>query len=210
MVYLAFFVGELFLLFLFSRALSQRLSQIFYRITKNMKATIWALAILFLPGTLMHEAAHFLMAMALFVKVGKLELIPKVEGEGKVKMGSVQIEQVDLLRSLIIGIAPLVLGISVLLISLSVNISSVLKAYIAFEIGNSMFSSSKDMEGGAKVLCVILVMALVCYFLGVKINLETLNSIFGSRQILIIKSGDLFLLIPLVVDTVLLLFLSFL
>jgi hypothetical protein len=210
MIYLLIFIAELLILFLFSKALSQRLSMLFFRLSKSLKVTVNLLAFLFLPGTFLHEIAHYLMAMALFVKVGKMELIPKIEGEGKVKMGSVQIEKVDLIRSLIVGVAPLILGVAILLVSLYLNISSLIKGYIVFEIGNTMFSSRRDVEGGIKLVIALGLIILAAYLFGFRVSAETLANLFGDRQQGILRIGDMFLLVPLGIDGILLAFLSFL
>src|SRR5471030_284135 len=114
MLLVLLFLGELFFLFLLSQRLTRSLSFFFYKVTKSKKITILLLALLFLPGTFIHELAHYLMAIILFVHAEGLELIPKIQ-EHDVKLGSVQIERTDPFRRLLIGMAPFLFGTSILL-----------------------------------------------------------------------------------------------
>jgi len=193
-------------LFFLSRALSQRLSMLFFRLTKSMKATVYLLAFVFLPGTFVHEIAHILMALLLFVKVGKLELLPEVKEDGKVKLGSVQIEQVDIFRRLIIGGAPLLFGLIIIFASLIFLTNKILIGYIIFEIGNTMFSSRKDMEGGIWVVGTILAVSIILYLLGVRISFDSLS----PQLVNIFQRADAFLAFPLGIDAFFVILLSIL
>ena len=78
MVYLAILFLQFVVLLLLSRQVHQKFFRLFFRLTRSKKIATWLMAILFLPGTLIHELAHFLMATVLLVPVGKLELMPEV------------------------------------------------------------------------------------------------------------------------------------
>ncbi len=114
---LALFLVEIFVLFLFSRILQKGLSLFIFQVTKSMKWTISILAFIFLPGTFIHESAHFLMARILLVPVGKMEFLPKQEGES-VKLGSVSIGRCDPFRRLLIGVAPFLAGTTLIILTL--------------------------------------------------------------------------------------------
>src|SRR4051812_17870011 len=105
MLFLLLFFLELILLFILSRFLSRSLSLLFYHGTKSEKWAVWLLAIVFLPGTIIHELAHFLTAALLLVHVGDVEFMPKVHGSS-VKLGSVAIGHTDIIRRAVIGFAP--------------------------------------------------------------------------------------------------------
>src|SRR5438105_14179391 len=114
MILAATFFAELFALFLLSRVLTRLLSVFFHRITRSQTITIYLIALLFFPGTLIHELAHFFMARLLFVPVANMEFIPKLNGS-TVKLGSVSIARTDPIRRLLIGMAPFFIGTSILL-----------------------------------------------------------------------------------------------
>ncbi len=173
-----------------------------------MKWTVSILAFIFLPGTFIHELAHFLMAHLLLVPVGKMELLPKQEGES-VKLGSVSIGRCDPLRRLLIGIAPFLAGTTIIIMTLfiaereslwSINYMVLIILYILFEIGNSMFSSKKDLEGAIVVVGFVMIMTFVLYFLGVRVTIGELQRIFNDETLRAFYQGTIYLLFPLVLD----------
>ncbi len=69
-----------------------------------------------LPGVVIHELSHWLMALALGVRVRRLSLGPVRKGQGRrVSLGSVQVSGADPVRSGLIGLAPLLGGSAVIL-----------------------------------------------------------------------------------------------
>jgi hypothetical protein len=68
---------------------------------------MWAYALLALPGTLAHELAHFLVALALAAKPSFPSLVPKRSEHGW-RLGSVSF-RAGLLRSVPIALAPIAL-----------------------------------------------------------------------------------------------------
>lgn len=210
----ALFFLELAALFLLSRTLTRVLSQFFYHVTKSQHATITAIAILFFPGTLLHELAHAIMAGLMRVRVGEIEFMPKIH-EDKVKLGSVQIAHTDPLRRFIIGAAPFFFGTLILLGILFYTIQNhffgnyfliVFVGYLAFEIGNTMFSSNKDMEGALELFGTIIVLLIVFYFLGIRLPAINPASILERPLVQeVFRQGSLFLLVPLAIDAVVIL-----
>lgn len=172
MVYFLLFIFELILLFLLSRRLIKSLAQIILRFTKSHRAVVNILAIIFLPGTIFHKLAHLLFAGVMLVPVGEINVIPEVEDRG-VKLGSVQIGHTDPLRRMIIGLAPVLFGILSILTALYFVRSSghfvlwqvLLALYLVFEIGNTMFSSKRDLEGAIGFLAVFTVAVIVLIIL---------------------------------------------
>jgi len=216
MFYFTLFFLEFFILFLLSRNLTQLLSQFIFRLSKNKHFTIVTLALLFFPGTLLHELAHTLFAGLLGVSVGDMEFLPKIEGE-HVKLGSVQIARTDPVRRFIIGAAPLLFGMTILLgllfftttHRLFTNVWWVfLIAYLVFEIGNTMFSSRKDMEGALELFATLILLVIIFYLLGVRIAFFNPYS-FLSQPVVqeVFKNGSFFLLVPLIIDACMILLL---
>lgn len=215
MLYFLLVVSELILLFFFSKKLINNLARLIFRITSNYKVVVKILAVIFLPGTIIHELAHLLLAGAMFVPVGEINVLPEIEEKG-VKLGSVQIGKSDLLRRILIGVAPVLLGMLVILaILLLIPLGksntplwqSVLSLYLIFEISNTMFSSKKDLEGAIAFLVMVftvsLIIFVITYFINPSLifnswayfntlNLQPLESFF--------KSISLYLAIPLILD----------
>src|SRR5690348_13575392 len=108
-----FFLSELLLLFLFSQQVTKLISHRLYRVFNSQKTVIHLLSFLFLPGVIVHEMAHLLVANILLVPTGEVEFFPEIRGD-EVKMGSVEIARTDPVRRFIIGAAPLFVGLFVL------------------------------------------------------------------------------------------------
>lgn len=155
-------------LFFLSHELSKSLSRVFFALTKSHKLTITLLALLFLPGVVVHELAHLLTANLLFVKTGEVEFFPQIQGE-TVKLGSVAVAATDPLRRFFIGAAPLFVGSFLLTLCLwylqpfanGFSWQWFFFAYILFEVGNTMFSSKKDMEGGGFLIAFVFTILII-------------------------------------------------
>lgn len=174
------------------------------------------LALMFLPGTIIHELAHLLFAGVMFVPVGEMNVFPEIEESG-VKLGSVQIGKTDLFRRAVVGVAPILFGILCILMTFYmlrevthlVWWQALLALYLVFEIGNTMFSSRKDAEGliGFTVvtLTIVLIVLVPLYFLrplfleNAWIYLNNLNLEFISN---LFKQVDTYLIAPVVIDIV--------
>ncbi len=214
MFFFSLFFIELVILFLLSRNLSRVLSAFLYRFTKSKHFTISTIAFLFFPGTLLHELSHAIVAGLLGVHVGEIEFTPKVDGE-HVKLGSVQIAHTDPFRRFFIGAAPFFVGTLILLGILFFAAQNhffdnyfivILIGYLAFEIGNTMFSSRKDMEGALELFGTIIVILITLYFLGLRLPAINPTSLLSQPLIQeVFKRGSLFLLVPLAIDLVVIL-----
>lgn len=207
--YLVIFLVEILSLFFFSRLLTQSIATIFHCLTGNFDQAAQLFSILFLPGTVVHEMAHILMAGALLVPTGEVEFTPKLE-EGRLKLGSAQIGQTDPVRRALIGIAPVIFGLLLILGSLYLitnyyqSFSSpwlvVPAVYLIFVVANSMFSSPKDLEGTIEVLCVVAAAFVAGYWLDLYQPLEVLEILMESPLGVMIKSATIYLLIPILID----------
>ena len=208
MLFAGLFLILLLTLFLLSRTLHKELGRVLYRATRSKKWTVYILSFLFFPGTFIHELAHYLMSVILFVPTGKMTLIPKVDGD-HVTLGSVEIGKTDPLRRLLIGAAPFLIGTTLLLLTLLLAERFtlwqtfgylVLVVYILFEIGNTMFSSRKDMEGAITVLLVFLAVGVTLYLLGFQLY-DGLQALFNDKGLTnTFQKGSLYLLIPLAIN----------
>lgn len=207
------FVFELLIIFFISKKLINSLSHLFLKLTRSHRVTVHILSILFLPGTILHELSHLLVAGILMVPVGEIDLLPEVEGE-QVKLGSVQIGHTDPFRRILIGVAPLVLGLSAIigliyfnkdsLLHFSPVWLSVLVIYLIFQITNTMFSSKKDLEGAlvfiGVVLTVAVIVVLALYFTGHMPDLSFVNSLDFRSFNDFLTTVDKFILGPLLLD----------
>ncbi len=111
----AILLVELFGLFLVSRHMINALASLIYRVSRSEKLMVSALAVLFLPGTMIHELSHALVAVVLRVPVGRMEFLPKMDS-GTIRLGSVEIGQSDRVRRSLIGVAPFLVGMPIMLV----------------------------------------------------------------------------------------------
>ena len=132
-----------------------------------MRLRLLFLAILYFPGTVLHELSHFLAAKLLGVPTGRISLIPKANENG-MEFGHVEIAKTDFVRRFLIGIAPFVSGTAVLATLVYINIYVhalpvwvyAAFAYIAVTVLNTMTLSKSDLQGSWKI-AFILLLALV-------------------------------------------------
>lgn len=175
------------------------------------------LAVIFLPGTIIHEISHMLIAGVLFVDSGDIKIFPEIDGS-EIRFGSVKIAQTDPVRRFIIGVAPVIFGLTLILAVLFLGLEYLsqgtpwwqitLVVLLVFEIANTMFSSKKDMEGALVFVGVLLI--ILGSFVGALYLTHSLATVLGWLSLINIpnlaqffqKSASV-LLIPLGINLVL-------
>ena len=202
---LLIFCVLLFVLFLLSRSLTRLLSRLFMHVFHSQVTSIHALSFLFLPGVVLHELSHLLLANILFVPTGQVEFFPEIHGS-EVKMGSVAIAKTDPLRRFLIGIAPVIGGLGIFLLAFSYLQTSVLGwqtivlGYIVFQVGNTMFSSSKDMEGAVGFVVGAILIGIVLQFLGLPVVLWVTGALLSPYVLNLFGNINVYLLLALGLD----------
>jgi hypothetical protein len=173
------------------RFLQREIQAIFLLLTRQAEISMALFSLLFLPGVLLHEVSHFLMAKLLDVPTGRFSIIPrKLEG-GRIQLGYVETVSTDFVRDALIGVAPLVTGVVFIAIagvarlginslwdgltqgqlgSLNPILSSMLARpdfwlwfYLVFAISSTMLPSASDRRAWLPLILVLL------FFLGVVI-----------------------------------------
>jgi hypothetical protein len=81
-----------------------------YLITGHPTVALWVFFLIFLPGTLVHELSHWLVAKLLGVSTGRIVIWPQAKRNGTLWLGAIQIGRADPVRSSLIGLAPLISG----------------------------------------------------------------------------------------------------
>jgi hypothetical protein len=107
LLYLLLLLAPLILL---QRFLQREIQAIFLLITRQPEISMALFSLLFLPGVLLHETSHFLMAHLLGVRTGRFSIIPKKLEGGRIQLGYVETASSDYFRDALIGVAPLVTG----------------------------------------------------------------------------------------------------
>jgi hypothetical protein len=177
-------------LFLVKRWITQQLQLLSIRLVNDADVALILYFVIVLPGVVIHEVSHWLMALLLGIRVRKFSLGPVRKGRSRrVSLGSIQVSGVDPVRASLIGVAPLlggsavillignaVLGVGELAIALSgQGIGGVLAGlgqmthvadfwlwlYLIFAISNAMLPSDSDMNMVRPVLLFLGIAALV-------------------------------------------------
>ena len=187
-------LASLVLFLLAQRWLHQQIQLLFYLLTRRLNLALSLFAILFLPGVLLHESSHFVVARLLGVRTRRFSLIPQVTVDGRLRLGYVETAQADVFRDTLIGAAPLLfggaavayLGISQLGITPLFDLASQgswsqlwaavaalpghpdfwLWFYLAFTISSMMLPSPADRRAWLPVILVLLVIAILAFVAG--------------------------------------------
>ena len=165
-----------------------------YGLTGSEQVAMVTYALLFLPGTLVHEFAHWFMAQLLGVKTAGFSVLPVLDKKGEVRLGAVQVRGGNLVEHALIGMAPMLLG-GLLTVGLSyvlVDVEAMSRAgqgqdwsamvrvlrdafhhpdalilmYLLFTISSSMFLSASDRAPIQQMLLYLTVVLLPLYLLG--------------------------------------------
>ncbi len=191
------FVLSLFGLAWLSRQISHHIQLPVYYLTRSKDAPALAIFLVFLPGVIVHEAAHWGMARLLGLRTGKFRVWPKRQGR-HIGLGSVSVESRGPLLDSLVGIAPLLAG-SVLVAWIGNQVfaaydlagslaqgqivegfqafrralgepDGVLWAYLLFAIANAMMPSASDREPVKPVLLYAGVAVLLYVLLGMPLR----------------------------------------
>lgn len=189
-------------LFFLSRKTIHTCFFFFSRFLKHPQAAYRMIALLYFPGTAIHEMSHLVMAMILNLKVRDITLIPKVRGN-TLKLGTVTYEKRDVVRGLIVGIAPFFAALYAFWLIdafklLYINYwTGALFSYMVFTISSTMFSSKQDLIDLVYVvpIFVLIGIALVVFKVDVKSFLVVFDMDFVSRFFSIVNSFLIFSLL---------------
>jgi len=197
-----YLILQLVLIYLISRCVINELFLLLLDLFGNQKLVYNLLALFFLPGTIIHELSHFLAATVLFLRVRSFSIWPQWQNN-HLKLGSVVYEKKDLLRSILVGIAPLFGGLAFFLFLANFNIFpqinwlvNLFLLYLIFVVSVNMFSSKKDLQDLLFLIPLSLIAGLVIYIFNLPIDL-VFNNGFWHNIIIIFRRINIYLLLSL-------------
>jgi hypothetical protein len=92
------------------RILHREVQAGFLILSRSPEFSIALFSIIFLPGVVLHEFSHYLVALILGVHTAHFSLIPQMLPNGRLQLGFVETEKSDFFRDSLIGAAPLIAG----------------------------------------------------------------------------------------------------
>ncbi len=220
---LLYVILSLVVLLLTKRIMTTDLARLVHRLGGNQHTAIITWSIIFLPGTIIHEISHFLLAALTGARTGKIEIFPEYledESDGRstrIALGSVQTQKLNPVQGFLVGIAPFLSGIALLIWLASLlqtgfdtkNIWLViLEGYFFFTIANSFFPSWPDIKQTLPFIIISIVVALLAWYFGFQIFLSQSSYVWTLLDFLW-KAISLSVLINLVIIGILFILHSF-
>jgi hypothetical protein len=178
------------ILFFISRAFLKSSYQLLYLTSGNKNLAVTVVSLFLLPGTIIHELSHMIVAELLRVKTYEFSFIPEIIEKKYIKAGSIQIQKTDPFRHTLIGLSPILFGLMIIfsltdffilpffnqefITNLNITDSLVLITllYLLLTIAITMFSSKSDLKASIYPLVFIAVIILALQLAGISININ--------------------------------------
>lgn len=212
MLIILFFI-QLVSIYFLSRLTIKNLFHLLRTFLKSDHLVFSLISIIFFPGTIVHELAHFFTAMILFLRVHSLNIFPKWEGN-EIKLGTVVYEKKDFVRGVLVGIAPIFSGIFFLWAIAVFNIFpsdniflNLMIIYLIFTVSSMMFSSKRDLIDLIYIIPFMVISYGFIYIFDIKLDFIIRNQPLENALLNFLKQVNMFLLISIGVNLTLLLLL---
>lgn len=147
---------------------------------------LWLYTLIFLPGTIIHELSHWIVAELLGVKTGEISIFPDFKSEeSEHRLGSVATIKTDPLRGFLIGVAPFVTGLAILfvlgrLLFLGFGLypwwQLALVIYGIMVTGNSMMISKADRQTWP----IVIFFSILIIFIFSRLEIKPTQDIFPN------------------------------
>lgn len=148
--------------------------------TGSHRTGIFIYSIILLPGTVLHELSHWLIAELLRVPTGEIRILPSIGDDDtrEHNLGSVKTARTDPFRGFLIGIAPFLTGIFALTLLSAyfnnlkdspIDWKVILVGYLILITSNSMLTSREDRRHLPVVVLLSLTVGVFGYLNGLSI-----------------------------------------
>lgn len=200
------FLAQIILIFLVSRISTNEMFYTLRIFFKNEKFILSLVSLFYLPGTIIHEFAHFIAASILFLRVKSLTIFPQFHGN-YIKLGSVIYEKKDVMRGILVGIAPIFAGLFCFFLidaskifPTSNLILNIFFIYFIFTVSSTMFSSKQDLVDLIFIIPLIIIIVGAIYILNIKIDWLLNERLLLNRIEAFIEKINKFLLFSLLIN----------
>ncbi len=185
------FLLQIVIIYIISRLILKELFLFLRKFFQTDYPVFLLVSFIFLPGTIIHETAHFITALFLILPVKSMTIFPKWDSN-EIKLGEVTFIKKDFLRTILVGIAPVFFGIGILFSLFYFNIYpanniglNIVYSYLIFSISANMFSSKQDLKDLVLIVPVILLLIVIFYVFDIKINMSSINVIMNKVNLYI-------------------------
>lgn len=193
LLYLLFFFFLIFGIYFFSRRVFQEIFYLLKKIVKKDSIAYLLISIVFFPGTIIHELAHYFCAIILFLNVGEIVIFPSWE-KNRLVFGHVTFEKKDPIRGLMVGVAPFFFGLFFLFLLDKVALPFLAKLYLIFVVSTMMFSSGADLKELVSVIPFFLIGAALFLIFKIQIDLPV------AQVIGLIENISFYLVISFIIN----------
>lgn len=187
---LLFLVAVLGLTLFLQHWLHKHIQGFTFALTSSPGCALRVLFLLLLPGILLHEGSHWLVANVLNVKTGQVSIgVARTRGK-MMSLGSVYVERTDPIRESLIGAAPFLFGLGAILLIAGVGVgvwpsadltvyavvdrvgaslslwTTWVSLYLIFAVSTAMIPSESDREPWGMVLLVAGAIVVGAIFFG--------------------------------------------
>lgn len=200
------FFSQIIVLFFISRSATNILFVFLRRFIKNERLVFYLMALLYFPGTVIHEMSHFFAATVFFLRVRDINLFPKIDGF-TIKLGSVVYEKKDFVRGFLVGITPFFGGLICLYLISFFNLFpadnfwiTLMMLYLIFVLSSTMFSSKQDLVDFLSMMPLIVLFAGLYYILGFDLRQIFDDLSIADYMIKFIKIINIYLFVSILIN----------
>lgn len=201
-----FFILLLVSIYFISRLATNEIFHFLRIFIKEERVVFSIVSLFFLPGTILHELAHFFGAMILMLHVRDIIIFPQFEGN-YIKLGSVLYEKKDVFRSILVGIAPVFAGLvffwmiaNFKLFPNSNSVMNILFLYGIFAVSSTMFSSKKDLQDLIFIIPIGIGISAIVYIFNIRLDFILGNKFFVEGITGFMRTVNQYLFLSLVVN----------
>jgi len=201
----------LILIFFLSKYAINEIYYLLRLVLKNEEIIFSIMSIIFLPGTIIHELSHYLVATILFLNIKEVTIFPKFE-KNQIKLGGVTYVKKDFIRGLLVGIAPFFVALFIFWLIASFKIFpqtnlglNVLLIYLIYVISSTMFSSRQDLVDLVFIIPLIIIIMAIIYIFNIRIEVILKNKFIWENLSAFAKIVNFYLFLSLAINFSLLL-----
>ncbi|MFA5136060.1 MAG: hypothetical protein WC489_01565 [Patescibacteria group bacterium] len=191
-------------LFFVSQIMMRELYAFLLLFTQNKHIIFWFFALVFLPGTVLHEVSHFIVAVILFLPVGEVRIMPEWH-HNQMRFGSVTYGKSDVVRPILVGVAPFFGALFVYwfigafrLFPSEYMIINMIMGYFLFTVSATMFSSSQDLREVIYIIPLLMIAGITAYITNIRIRVD-FPQIWMEQAVSILQIINIYITINIVI-----------